>query len=302
MNILKMSSIIIGLWLIVLSIGTVAYSQNTEQKTKISKNKLISDLQDQIEQLQTIIKTQKEEIRRLKALCEKAGIDTKRKTKQKNNQGNIAELYHKYKDKYALLDGKYIFFPNFDLKFANSRKGKSYPTDYPYSSKKLWFMELPEWAIGEYGLAGWGRGPFMVNQLTIFQVLGPDEMLVKRLLGPEEMIANHLLQPSRQSDYGLQSKLVRFKGWSTKNFIDGQRWVGDKRRPDDSNGECIGVDIAVVGTYRYRTASGASKTILDVVPLELFRKGITLEQFKEMLKTKRDLPDELRELRAGLLR
>lgn len=304
MNKLKWKVIVGVVGLTVLSIGTVARGQSTEAKPEISNEQLIKQLQAQIEQLQTIIKTQETEIQHLKALCKKAGIETKPMEKELRIGGGILEFYQKYKNKYALLDGKYIFFSNFDIKYSNSRKGqhpenyKSY-TEWMNDLRKYWedhreenwrfldkiswekykeqqehksSLELPKWAVGEYG-----RFEKYFFGLKIFQILGPDEMLIV------------------YNEYN-ESKTARFKGWSTKNLIDGQSWDSNKENADSNEG------IAIVGTYRYKTTFGTTKTILNVVPLDLFRKGITLEQFKVMLEKNNDLPEDLQRLKTKFLR
>lgn len=278
MNTLKWRVIVGVVGLTVLSIGTVARSQSTEAKPEILNEEIIKQLQAQIEQLQTIIKTQETEIQRLKALCKKAGIENKPMEKELRRGGGILEFYQKYKNKYALLDGEYIFFPNFDIEYSNSRKGQhpepyeGYTEEWINHLRGVWELELPKWAVGEYGRGGRYQG------FEIFQILGPDEMFI---------VYDNYPKP----------KLARFKGWSTKNLIDGERWKGNVRCEENSDEYC-GVDIAIVGTYGYTTFLGTPKTILDVVPLELFRKGITLEQFKEMLKTKDELPEELQKIKT----
>jgi len=260
MNILKWRVIVGVIGLTVLSIGTVARSQSTEAKPEISYEQLIKQLQAQIEQLQTIIKTQEAEIQRLKALCKKAGIETKPMEKELRRGGGILEFYQKYKNKYALLDGEYIFLSAFVLKDSNS--------------------DISEWTVGEYGRGYWSTMWVALPGFKIFQILGPDEMLIEYY----------------NSVGATQTKLARFKGWSTKNLIDGEWWNNNKKDVFGS------VDVAIVGTYRYTAVFGTTKTILDVVPLELFRKGITLEQFKVMLKKSSNLPEELQKVKAKFLR
>ena len=262
MDTLNRKIIVIVIGLIVLCIGIMAHSQSTEAKPEISNEQLIKQLQAQIEQLQTIIKTQETEIQRLKALCKKAGIETKPMEKELTRGGGILEFYQKYKNKYALLDGKYIFLSTFVPKDSNS--------------------DISKWAVGEYGRVGRYRG------FEIFQIFGTDEMFI-------------VYRGDAYEAYGSRKRMARFKGWSTKNLIDGERWKGNVRCEENSDEYC-GADIAIVGTYGYTTTSGGTNTVLDVVPVELFRKGITLEQFKEMLKTKGDLPDDLKKLRSDILR
>lgn len=208
------------------------------------------------------------------------------------------------------MEGKYIFFSNFDVKYSNSRK-RHYPEQYEsYTEwiddlKKVWEyerrtvsgyeeswekyrerqeywynLELPKWAVGEYGRVG----RYGFYGLKIFQIISPDEMYI--------IYDTYHNPPSPP-----ETKWARFKGWSTKNLVDGELWKGDIRCEENSDEYC-GVDIAIVGTHQYTTIFGGMKTILDVVPLELFRKGITLEQFKEMLKTKDELPEELQKIKT----
>jgi len=118
------------------------------------------------------------------------------------------------------------------------------------------------WSIGSYGSIG---------TRVIVQILNPNEML----------IGTHV------DIYGQPQRVAHVSGWTTKNLID-----GDFLAPDEA--------FAVIGTYRYTTPIGTVKTILDIVPVKLFRKGITFEQFKDMLKKNNDLPEELQKAKAKL--
>jgi len=82
MDTLKWKVIVVVMGLTALGIGTVTHSQSTEAKPEISNEQLIKELQAQIEQIQTIIKTQEAEIQRLKATIEL--ISDKKESKPKN--------------------------------------------------------------------------------------------------------------------------------------------------------------------------------------------------------------------------
>jgi len=118
------------------------------------------------------------------------------------------------------------------------------------------------WSIGSYGSIG---------TRVIVQILNANEML----------IGTHV------DIYGQPQRVAHVSGWPTKNLIDGDFWAPDE-------------EFAVIGTYRYTTPIGTVKTILDIVPVKLFRKGITFEQFKDMLKKNNDLPEELQKAKAKL--
>jgi len=112
------------------------------------------------------------------------------------------------------------------------------------------------------------------------QILGPDEMLVAGLI----------------SEGG---RLVRFRGWLTAGLKSGQIWPFDPYHPDP-NEQVEPLEVAVAGTYTYRTLLGESITVPSVVPLRLFREGITSEQFRNLLLTKAELPNDLRQLKSQL--
>lgn len=82
MNTVKRIVIVIIMGLIVLSVDTIVYGQSTKAKTEISNDRLIKELQAQIEQLQVVIRKQEAEIQRLKDLCKEVGIDPEPKAEK----------------------------------------------------------------------------------------------------------------------------------------------------------------------------------------------------------------------------
>lgn len=174
-------------------------------------------------------------------------------------------FYQKYKNKYALLavSGVYVELLGFDPKDESSpfRHGYEDP-DYL----------LPNWTVGEYGI---------IPPRRILQILGPDEMLVVGFV----------------SEAG---QAVHFKGWPTKGLVKGQPWPFDPYGPEP-NEERQPIEVAIVGTYRYRTILETEATVPSAAPLELFRKGITLEQFKDLLLSKAELPEDLQQFKLELL-
>lgn len=262
MDTLNRKIIVIVIGLIVLCIGIMAHSQSTNPKTDILKDELIKQLQAQIEQLQVTIKTQEAEIQRLKALCKKAGIETKPMEKQLKAGGKILELYQKYKNKYALLGGEYLRLPKFDLQEWHNIVWEDY-TD-----------TLEKWAVGEFG---------SIVYCKVMQILGPDEMLV---------ICGHF-----SLFYDTPDVYARFRGWSTENLVDRRLWSDPywKKYYDTPR-----TDIAIVGTYQHETILGTTSTVFDVVPLALFEKGLSKAEFLKMLKEVDNLPKELSSLKPNL--
>ena len=177
-----------------------------------------------------------------------------------NAKGKLMMLfYEKYKNKYNWYNGKYIELLDYDPnKYAWCYNKTVTPKD-PYIYSLTEFDEKVLSALMDFK---WRVGEYgLIADKQIFQILNQNEMLV--IYGT-----------------GLNQEIAHFSGWSTKKMIDGQQW---------NPGEVV----AIIGTYRYTTSIDTVKTIPDVVPAKLFRKGITFEQFKDMLKKNNDLPEEL---------
>ncbi|MFH1715817.1 MAG: hypothetical protein ABIF19_00565 [Planctomycetota bacterium] len=175
------------------------------------------------------------------------------------------EFYNKYRNMYALLAvrNEYVELPGFNPQ-DESRRYKRGHEDAG--------SQLPDWETGQYG---------SIPPRRIIQILGPDEMLVAGLI----------------SEGG---RLVHFRGWLTAGLKSGQVWPFDPYQPDP-NEEREPLEVAVAGMYTYRTLLGKSITVPCVVPLRLFREGITPEQFRNLLLTKAELPDDLREFKSEFL-
>lgn len=184
------------------------------------------------------------------------------------DEASFEKLYARYRYSFVVLDGKYVRLPILDLQ----EKGD--------------LTSLAPSKAGHISLA-W-----------IVQVLGPEEMLV-RVFTPAK--SKKTTTPSRalrragvaagqgalelrnrwrranQFKKGLSTShypLVRFKGWPTKGLTDDALW-----RPEG------GEQIAVIGTWRYRTSDGGSRTVLNAIRLEQARKGITKQQFRDLLQS-----------------
>jgi hypothetical protein len=185
--------------------------------------------------------------------------------RQETTNTKFELFYQKYKNKYALLpvSGVYVELLSFNPKDESgpSRQGYEDPGH-----------SLPDWAVGEYGA---------IPPRRILQILGPDEMLVVGFV----------------SEGG---RVVHFKGWPTKGLVKGQPWPFDPHGPDP-NQEKEPTEVAVVGTYKYRTILEAVATVPSAVPLILFRKGLTMEQFKDLLLSKEQLPEDLQHFKSELL-
>ncbi|UCD00142.1 MAG: hypothetical protein JSW66_09725 [Phycisphaerales bacterium] len=177
----------------------------------------------------------------------------------------IWPLYVKYKNKYALLPvgGEYVEL----LCFDPEEEGRLYKHGCADAGPSL-----PDWGIGEYGA---------IPPRRILQVLGPDEMLVAGFVSED-------------------GRVVHFKGWPTDGLIDGRPWPYEPGIVDPQQGEKA-MEVAVVGTYRYRTLIGAPANIPSVVPLELFRMGVTPDQFKGLLLSNVELPEDLQQLRSDIM-
>lgn len=174
------------------------------------------------------------------------------------------KLYKKYKNKYALLPVSrvYVELLSFDPEDKSSLRRNGYEdAGHP----------LPDWAAGEYGV---------IPPRRILQILGPDEMLVVGFI----------------SEGG---RVVHFKGWPTEGLMNGQPWPFDPHgmNPDE---EREPTEVAIVGTYRYGTVIGAAATVPSAVPLQIFRKGITPEQFRDLLLSKAELPEELQQFKSEM--
>jgi len=179
--------------------------------------------------------------------------------------GNYENFYNKYRNTYALLafSNEFVELPGFDP----LDESKGYTHGYADAGSAL-----PDWEAGRYG---------SIPPRRIIQILGPDEMLVAGLI----------------SEGG---RLARFRGWFTAGLRSGQIWPSGPLQ-SDPNEQAEPLEVAVEGQYTYRTLLGKSVTVPSVVPLRLFREGITPEQFRDLLLTRTELPDDLRQLKSGLV-
>ena len=145
------------------------------------------------------------------------------------------------------------------------------PFDFGISSssgsEKEAYSALTRWAVGEQGFVGDWR---------VVQILDSKEMLALGI------------------GTGTQTELAHLSGWATAGLVDTQEWHGDIY---DEHTHSFGARIAIVGTYTYATPDGGSNTVLDVVPLALFQKGLTKGQFVAMLDASHELPSDLMEFK-----
>jgi len=179
--------------------------------------------------------------------------------------GKYEDFYNKYRNKYAVLafSNEFVELPGFD----RLDESKEYTRGYADAGSAL-----PDWETGRYG---------SIPPRRIIQILGPDEMLVAGLI----------------SEGG---RLVRFRGWLTAGLRNGQIWPSALHQRDP-NEQAEPLEVAVEGQYTYRTLIGKSVTVPSVVPLRLFREGITPEQFRNLLLTRTELPEDLRGLKSELM-
>jgi hypothetical protein len=175
------------------------------------------------------------------------------------------KFHQQYRNKYALLPVSGIFVELLDF----DPKGETSPYKNGYEDAN---HLLPDWAVGEYGA---------ISPRRIVQILGPDEMLVAGFISED-------------------GRVVHFKGWPTEGLVSGQPWPFDPHNLDP-NEETEPIEVAIVGTYRYGTIIGEAKTVPTAVPLQLFRKGVTLEQFKDLLLIKAELPEDLLQFKSEIL-
>jgi len=184
----------------------------------------------------------------------------------------VDPLAHKY-------EGSYNTYKNVYASLAFSNEFVELPGFNPQDEGERYIhghedggTPLPEWETGQYG---------SIPPRRIIQILGPEEMLVAGLI----------------SEGG---RLVRFRGWLTAGLKSGQVWPFDPYQPDP-NEETEPLEVAVAGMYTYRTLLGESITVPSVVPLRLFREGVTPEQFRNLLLTRAELPDDLQQLKSEFL-
>ncbi len=206
-------------------------------------------------------------------------------------EARMAEAFSQmWTHKYALVDGEYVRLPDFDLRYQNSRGGEPFPGGSGKPTLRLSpnpmgkFMDMSQWRdaqerrdrdvarwkerVAEWekdvakskrnwktDLPGWAVGEFgytRLSNLEVFQVQSPTTMLVR------------VGRPGT-------SRVVYFTGWATKDLVDEQTIKE--------------THVAIIGAYTYDTVMG-SMTVLRAIPLAQVQRGLTQEQFKELLKQK----------------
>ena len=211
------------------------------------------------------------------------------KTRQAEEEARQAEaFYQQWKHMYALVEGKYVHLPDFDLRHQNSRGGKRFPgpSDKPKLtlSPSPWGKNIPihqwretlirrdrqltkwkkrvfEWEKKksrhnwETILPHWDVGEFgctRAGAIEVVQVLGPMKMLVR----------------TRQPD---RPHTILFTGWSTQDLVAKQ--------------QVEATHVAVIGADTDHTVANGD-TVLRAIPLAQVQRGLTQEQFKELLEQK----------------
>ena len=214
--------------------------------------------------------------------------------KEKDADGVIQTLYKKFYQKFALIDKEYVRLPDFDLRYKSSLKrtkadflkywNKEFPKKTPTKVDEASYLFIVRIAaVGDFGIPG-GDTPF-----RILQVLGDDDMIVGYPGDPgePERVVRDPIDVWRNANRyrGYKAQHLRVKGFSTRGLVCDAVW---NRKP-----------IACIGTYHYETVLGSTNTIFSCIPLEQVQKGLTIEQFKEMLKVRGIEEDNLSELIKG---
>ncbi len=285
-----------SLILAALTVAVLSVSVPGQQPATQSADEAVL-LRAEVKMLQNALEEKTKQIEKLqaenKALAEQVKQVPSGGSRATTAPVSQAALYEKYKQKYAMVDGKFVRLPDFDLRFQSSRKVAPFPASGPTTyAKKALLAALPapgnppspkprgpllgppvpipgdtperrkmltESNTAEYelGLPNLRIGEFGVIYAKVFQVLGEDEMLITGIV-------------DRDRRREVEEAVVRLKGWPTKGLVDGAVWTGG---------------AAIIGTWQYTGTTGAGKTIYNAIPLDQVRAGLTADQFAQMLKT-----------------
>ena len=179
-------------------------------------------------------------------------------------------LYEKYKNKYAYVDGEYVTLPDFDLRYRSSRMDAPLPRSYlsvrvlprkkvARSEEQLapirdrWRTSLPCLKVGQFG---------RVENFSVHRILGPDDMVVYKT--------------KRYWDKKVwRERLIRIKGFPT---------AGLDRAPNMERILGAPLEIGIIGTYSYSRPKGRDLNIYQALPMSVIRKGLSEQQFEEMLE------------------
>jgi hypothetical protein len=142
-----------------------------------------------------------------------------------------------------------------------------------FSVKRAEICKVGDFGI-PHGIGFLGYG----NAFKVSQILSDNDMIVVRPEAQQEYSGDVIVYR------GSPRSCLRIKGFSTKGLVDDAKWSEP---------------IAAIGTYRYENVRGSISTILNCIPLEQVQKGLTIEQFKEMLKIKGIEETNLSELVKG---
>jgi hypothetical protein len=161
------------------------------------------------------------------------------------------------------------------LKYWREHHSKETPTE---KDKKYYLSAIRISKVGDFGMTD--------ENFEIFQILDSDEMIIARPIYVNERVVGKKSSNPRVVRDRAGETLFHIKGFLTRGLADGM-WVREFR------------GVAVIGTWQYTDTLGSTRTILNCIPLGQVRKGLTIEQFKEMLKLKGIEEDNLSELVKG---
>jgi len=214
------------------------------------------------------------ELDRIREVARAAGINlwAQEVGKPIPRSATFRALFKKYKHRYALLDGKFVRLPDFDLRYQNSHAGSRVPpkrNDVIFTGRReillsgtfnglreTWPTHFPDMKVGQFG---------RVSHCNIAGVLGADDIMINRL--------SRGGYPFGASGSIIMRRLVRVRGIKTENLIDGQAWRG----PDET-----GLDIGIIGTCTIQV-SHAPRTVLQALSMDVIRKGLSEDQFADLL-------------------
>jgi len=118
--------------------------------------------------------------------------------------------------------------------------------------------------------------------------------LIPVMVGPTIVsateMANVIQQSLNSAGHYRLGPPIRLKGFSTVGIVDNQKWSG----PNSG-----GVPLAIIGTCNVAQARGRTRTIFLAVPDDHVGRGLSKEQFRQLLAQGIDLgPDRQAELEA----
>jgi len=179
--------------------------------------------------------------------------------------------------------GKFVRLPCFDPESCHTHNKQQLESKYRYARKRPNRSQLLDLICGVGRLAEFRVGQYgRIKYCTVVSIQGPEDMIVTNVdYVPEHTSGGGLGGYAPRVTYAAKGyrKPMKLTGFSTAGLVDDMKWHGNLESPfgDEEN---AGAVIAIVGTYKYH-----GTTIINAVPLDCFRKGVTKEQFAELLKT-----------------